>query len=202
MHRVRGARPEDVGACADVLASAFQDDPGTIVWIPDDGERAAILPSFFRTFVSAALSEDADIVVSGERITGVASWLGPERHGPSEDAMAAHGLADVLERCGPQATGRLVAMLAEIEANHDRLATEPHLRLEFFGVLPDVQGTGIGSALIEHGHRRADELGIACYLETFTEQNVRYYERRGYRTVGDFTIGDGVRGYGMLRPAS
>ena len=92
-------------------------------------------------------------------------------------------------------------MLQEIEANHERLAPGPHMRLEFFGVTPDLQGGGIGTALIELGHHRADELGLACYLETFSEPNVRYYERRGYRTVGEFTIGDGVRGWGMLRPA-
>ena len=201
MHHVRAAGSGDVDGCARVLAAAFRDDPGAINWIPDEREREKLLPVFFRTFVSAALSENAGIVVVGEPVTGVACWLGPERHGPSDDAMGAHGLGAVLERCGPEATGRLVAMLEEIESNHDRLATEPHLRLEFFGVTPDVQGRGIGTALIEHGHRRADELGIACYLETFTKPNVEYYARRGYRTVGDFTIGDGVRGYGMLRPA-
>jgi GNAT superfamily N-acetyltransferase len=200
MQPVRAASTGDVDSCARVLAEAFQPDPGTIVFLPHDAERSAILPDFFRTFVAAALFEGGDIVVAGEPITGVASWFGPERHGPSQDAMGAHGFGAILERMGPDATGRLLAMLQEIEATHDRLATEPHLRLEFFGVIPAVQGTGIGTALIEHGHRRADALGIACYLETFTEPNVRYYERRGYRTVGEFTIGDGVRGYGMLRP--
>jgi GNAT superfamily N-acetyltransferase len=198
-HGVRAASPDDVDDCARVLAAAFQADPGTIVYLPDDSDRMAIMPDFFRTFVAAALSEDADIVVAGEPITGVASWFGPERHGPSPDAMGAHGFGAVLERSGPEATGRLLAMLQEIEANHDRLAPGPHMRLEFFGVTPALQGGGIGTALIEHGHRRADELGLACYLETFLESNVRYYERRGYRTVGEFTIGDGVRGYGMLR---
>ncbi len=202
MHRVRAASTEDVDASADVLAAAFQADPGTTVFLPDDGERAAVLPDFFRTFLAAALSEDASIVVAGEPINGVASWFGPERHGPSPDAMGAHGFGAVLERSGPDATGRLLAMLQEIESNHERLATEPHMRLEFFGVTPAAQGAGLGSALIEHGHRRADQLGVACYLETFTAPNVRYYERRGYRTVGEFTIGDGVPGYGMLRPAS
>ena len=202
MHRIRAATIEDVDKVARVLAAAFQADPGTIVYLPDDDERAAILPSFFRTFVAAALSEDAGIVVAGKPISGVASWFGPERHGPSPDAMGAHGFGTVLERSGPDATGRLLAMLQEIEANHERLATGPHMRLEFFGVTPEVQGGGIGTALIEDGHRRADESGLPCYLETFSEPNVGYYERRGYRTVGEFTIGDGVRGYGMLRPAS
>ena len=202
MHRIRAASTEDVDECARVLAAAFQADPGTTVFLPDDRDRAAILPDFFRTFVAAALSEDADIVVAGEPITGVASWFGPDRHGPSPDAMGAHGLGAVLERSGPDATGRLVGMLQEIEANHERLIPGPHMRLEFFGVPPALQGGGIGTALIEHGHRRADESGLPCYLETFSEPNVGYYERRGYRTVGEFTIGDGIRGYGMLRPAS
>ncbi len=59
-------------------------------------------------------------------ITGVASWFGPERHGPSPDAMGAHGFGAILEQSGPDATNRLLAMLQEIEANHGRLATEPH----------------------------------------------------------------------------
>jgi GNAT superfamily N-acetyltransferase len=200
MSEVRAATHDDVDACASVLAAAFQDDPGTIVFLPDAAERAAILPDFFRTVVGAALSEDARIIVAGDRIEGVAIWFGPEHHGPSPDAMGANGFGAILERSGPDATGRLLAMLDEIEANHERLATEPHLRLEFLGVVPDRQGSGIGTALIEHGHRRADELGMACYLETFTVPNVRYYEGRGYRRVGEFIIGDGVRGYGMLRP--
>lgn len=194
MHRVRAAGSGDVDECARVLATAFQADPGTIVFLPDARDREEILPSFFRTFVAAALSADAGIVVAGEPINGVASWFGPERHGPSPEALGAHGLGAVLERSGPDATGRLLAMLQEIEANHERLATGPHMRLEFFGVTPGAQGAGIGTALIEHGHRRADELGVASYLETFSEPNVGYYERRGYRTVGTFTIGDGVRG--------
>ncbi|MDQ4035515.1 MAG: GNAT family N-acetyltransferase [Chloroflexota bacterium] len=201
MHSARAASTADVDECAGVLADAFQADPGTMVFLARDGERAAILPVFFRTFVAAALSEGADIVVTGEPITGVASWFGPERHGPSPEAMGAHGLGAVLEQSGAEATGRLLGMLEEIEANHERLVTEPHLRLEFFGVISALQGKGIGTALIEHGHRRADELGLACYLETFSEPNVGYYERRGYRTVGQFTVGDNVRGYGMLRPA-
>ena len=201
-HHVRAASSDEVAECARVLAAAFQADPGTIVYVPDDRDRAAILPDFFRTVVAAGLSEGASIVVADDPISGVAIWFGPDRYGPSPEAMGAHGLGAVLERSGPEATGNLVGMLQEIEVNHERLAPGPHMRLEFFGVTPALQGEGIGTALIEYGHRRADESGLPCYLETFLESNVRYYERRGYRTVGEFTVGDDVRGYGMLRPAS
>ena len=198
---IRSATEDDIEACAGVLARAFHADPGTIVYEPDDEQRARILPGFFRTFVAAALSEDADLVVAGDPVQGIASWFGPERHGPTPEAMGAHGFGAVLEASGPDASGRLLAMIGELERQHELLTEGPHLRLEFFGVEPTLQGSGIGTALIEYGHRRADELGLACYLETFTEPNVRYYERRGYKVVGEYTVGDGVPVYGMIRPA-
>ena len=196
---IRPAVTDDVDACATVLARAFQDDPGGIVIDPDPVGRAEMFRGFFRVFVAASLSEGGNLVVAGEPIEGIASWFGPERHGPSGEAMYAHGFGDVLKRLGPEASQRMLAMTGELERQHERLITGPHLRLEFFGVEPGRQGSGIGSALIEHGHRRADELGLRCYLETFTEPNVRYYERRGYRTVGEYVVGDGVPVYGMVR---
>ena len=199
MSDVRPATQSDVEACARVLAAAFQDDPGTIVFEPDPDRRAEILPLFFRSFVAASLSEGGGIAVSGDPVNGVASWFGPERHGPSPDALGANGFGDVLERSGPEASQRLLTMVGEIEAQHERLAHGEHLRLQFYGVEPVRQRSGIGSALIDHGHRRADELGLACYLETFAEANVRFYERRGYTIAGEFTIADGTRGYGMVR---
>jgi hypothetical protein len=46
----------------------------------------------------------------------------------------------------------------------------------------------------EHGRNSAH------YLETFSDRNVGFYRRRGH-VVGEFTIGDGTRGWGMVRPA-
>jgi GNAT superfamily N-acetyltransferase len=200
MVAVRPATRDDIDACASVLATAFQDDPGTILFEPDDARRAAILPRFFRTFVAASLAEDGDLVVAGDPVEGVAIWFGPDQPGPSPDAMDASGLGDVLDAAGPDASQRLLAMVGELDAQHERLTDGRHLRLEFFGVTPASQGSGIGSALIEQGHRLADDLGIPCYLDTFTQENVRYYRRRGYEIAGEFTVGDGIPVYGLLRP--
>ncbi len=196
---VRAATPVDIETCSRVLALAFHDDPGTQLYEPEDARRARILPAFFRAFVAASLAEGGDLVVAGDPIQGIASWFGPDRHGPSPDAMGANGFGDVLAASGPEASERLLTMIGEMEAQHERLTDGPHLRLEFFGVEPSRQGSGVGSALIEHGHRRADELGLFCYLETFTERNVRFYDRRGYRLAGEYAVGDGVPVYGLLR---
>ena len=196
---VRRATEADVDACAAVLTRAFQDDPGTVLVEPDDARRREVFRPFFRTFIAASIADGADIVVPGDEVNGVASWFGPETHGPSEAAMVAHGLLDVLGGFGHEATGRLGPMTGELEAQHARLMPQPHLRLEFFGVDPDAQGRGIGVALAEHGHRQADELGIPCYLETFTDKNVRFYERRGYGVIETVTVGGGVPVHAMRR---
>jgi GNAT superfamily N-acetyltransferase len=199
MAEIRRAGPSDIDACESVLAMAFQDDPGMIHIEPDIARRADLLPAFFRTFLSASLAENGDLVVAGDPIDGIASWFGPEQHGPSPDAMGANGIGDVLALAGSAAADRLLAMVDVIERQHTALARGPHLRLEFYGVVPARQGSGIGTALIEHGHRRADDLGVLSYLETFTEGNVGFYRRRGYEVAGEFTVGEGTHGWGMIR---
>lgn len=197
---VRPATRDDIDACVSVLAAAFQEDPGTVLFEPNHARRATILPRFFRTFVAASLEEDGDLAVSGDPVEGIACWFGPDQHGPSPDAMDRGGFDAVLGAAGPDASQRLVAMVGQLDAQHERLTDGSHLRLDFLGVTPATQGSGIGSALLEHGHRRADDLGIPCYLDTFTQENVRYYWRRGYEIADEFTVGDGIPVYGLLRP--
>ncbi len=144
---VRAATHADIEACVGVLSLAFHDDPGALVFEADSARRSKILPTFFRTFVAASLAEDGDLVVAGDPVEGIASWFGPERHGPSPEAMGAHGFGEVLEAFGPEASERMLAMVGELEVQHERLTDRPHLRLEFFGVLPERQGTGLGSKL-------------------------------------------------------
>jgi len=199
---VRRATAADVERCTDILARAFHDDPGAMLFEPDSDRRRAIMPRFFRMFLLAGLAEGGDIVVSAEDVSGVASWFGPDRHGPSDAAMEAAGMAEVVAAFGPAAAARMAAMVGEIEVQHARRMPEPHFRLDFFGVDPDRQGTGVGTLLMAHGHAIADRQGLVCYLETFTQSNVRYYERRGYAVTGTYPVGDGVPVYTMVRPPS
>ncbi len=196
--RVRPATSADVDTCTHVLARAFHDDPGSIVIEPDPSRRAAALPVFFRAFIVASLAEGGDLVVPEGDVTGIGCWFGPELHEPSQAAMDAADFGSVIRAFGPAATLRMAAMIEEIDRQHARLMPTAHLRLGFLGVDPDYQGRGIGSALVTHGLVRADRLGLPCFLETFTDADVRFYEHRGFAVVHSYAVGDGVPVYAMV----
>jgi len=72
----------------------------------------------------------------------------------------------------------------------------PHSHVGPFGVLPEFQGRGVGSKLIENYFSRLK--GVPSYLETFTASNARFYEKRGYELmVTDDVLG--MKGYWLLR---
>ena len=78
---------------------------------------------------------------------------------------------------------------------------EPHAYLAALGVSPAFSGQGVGSALVQAGTVRADAAQQLCYLETFSEQNVRFYERHGFEVTssGDVLIPGGPPFWFMKR---
>jgi hypothetical protein len=78
---------------------------------------------------------------------------------------------------------------------------EPHWHLGPVAVERPLQGKGIGSELLREFCRRVDADGRAAYLETDRPENVRLYERFGFRTVRREPV-LGVPSWFMLRAAA
>ena len=77
---------------------------------------------------------------------------------------------------------------------HDLDTTHSHVGP--FGVLPEFQGKGVGSLLMEDYFSRLD--GFPSFLETFTSSNAHFYVKRGYKlVVSDDVLG--MKGYWLLR---
>lgn len=71
--------------------------------------------------------------------------------------------------------------------------------LSIAGVRPEHQGKGFGKQMIEPVLREADRLGVASYLETFTEKSMPFYERLGYRQVASFEEPTSAARYWLMR---
>ena len=78
---------------------------------------------------------------------------------------------------------------------------KPHWHLGPVAVLPEMQGQGIGSHLIEYFCNYMDKTGGVAFLETETIENVRLYERFGF-SVTDEALLIGVRNWFMWRAKS
>jgi ribosomal protein S18 acetylase RimI-like enzyme len=199
--KIRGIEPADLDAVGSLLARAFMEDPGALIVEPDATLRAHAARMLFVPVVRQAMPLGRVLVaVSGDRgIVGVATFVPPGHETASDEEMVAAGLLDALSAV-PQAAVRMGPMVGYLEELHARAVDGPHARLEFFGVHPDVQGSGIGSRLIAAGHATIDANAERCYLETFTTGNVAWYERRGYRVVIDGIVpGADVPVWGLVR---
>jgi ribosomal protein S18 acetylase RimI-like enzyme len=78
---------------------------------------------------------------------------------------------------------------------------EPHRHLGPVGVLPRLQGHGIGSIMMESFCAQVDANGEPAYLETDKQENVRFYEKFRFRLIGETDI-FGVKNYFMWRPTT
>lgn len=69
---------------------------------------------------------------------------------------------------------------------HDLL--EQHWHLGPIGVLPSHQGRGIGSALMQRFCKEVDACSAKAYLETDLDDNVRFYEKFGFKLISESII--------------
>ena len=198
---IRPLAADEIDAAVAVLARAFHDDPGALIISPEPGPRPHVLRTLFAPVVRWALpfGQVAAAATADGAIAGVATFVPPGHVAPTPAEAAAAGFAEA-DLLVPESAARNGPMVHFIEAQHAAGIQGPHWQLGFFGVDPAFQGSGIGSRLIATGHEKADAAGERTWLETFTEQNVRWYESRGYRVVQSAVVpGSSFTLWGLIR---
>jgi GNAT superfamily N-acetyltransferase len=187
-----------IDVVAGILARAFHSDPPMVYAVPDAAERARILPSMMKTFVTYALMFGDPFTTAGKP-EAVALWLPlDEFDTPERDRQA--GIDRIPEILGAGNFARLMHVANIAERFHKTAARGPHLYLQFLGVEPQHQGSGLGSALLRPMLARADAHGMRCYLETFQPKNVPLYKKHGFEiAVEEVEPNSGIRGWAFLR---
>jgi len=181
--RVRPARPADFGPLAEVLARAFYDDPVTAWFYPNAARRMRHSRRFFAIRLRQ-LAEHGLIYTTSDR-TGAALWAPPGhwRETLRQSLMQLPMLPVLLPRIV-----RSTHAVREIERHHP---VEPHYYLSVVGTDPELQGEGVGSALLAPVLQRCDETGAAAYLECSKEGNVSFYARHGFAVTRRIELPEG-----------
>lgn len=101
-----------------------------------------------------------------------------------------------LLRQGWRVSQRWQAVFEALEALHP---AAPHWYLATLGVDRRAQRRGVGAALLSRWLEGVDRDGLPAYLETDSEQNIRFYERAGFSLNAETSV-LGVRAWQLRRP--
>jgi GNAT superfamily N-acetyltransferase len=89
-----------------------------------------------------------------------------------------------------------------VRAAEEHHLVEPHYYVRWIGIRPELQGHGLGSALMGPALDRCDREGLPAYIEASTERSAALYERLGFVHLSIPELPDGVpRFWPMRRPS-
>ena len=179
----------DARRAAEVLADAFQRDP---VWNEVFGDAEREQRSYaFETPVRYCLRY-GQVYAPSEKLEGVAAWV--------PGALARMTFWRILRsgafwaglqlgRLGASWVRRMPTIFRQIEQDREaNMRGRSFVYLQVIGVAPRYQGQGYGGTLLRALIEESERVGLAIYLETETESNVRMYERFGFQVLKQITL--------------
>ena len=179
------------------LARAFSNDP-MFAWIfPDARRRSQSLRVLNRVPLEYGLRHGR--VTQSNGGLAAAIWI-PPGHTITLSGMIRDGILGVPGRVGFRPFARFLGANSVMGRLHKKFVPEPHWYLLIVAVDPELQGRGVGTALVAEGLARADQSACPCYLETSEERNIAFYERHGFAVVASAPLGKGgPTGWAMRR---
>jgi len=194
---IRDLDSADLPAAAAVVGRGMRDNPLHVRAFGDDpARREARLTALFTALLRRQHLAQGVILGASvdDRLVGVCGMIQPGRCRPT--------LAQTLRVLPTLVTGRGFGLTLRVvnwtSAWPRRDAGDPHWHLGPVAVERHLQGQGIGSLLLEECCRRLDAAGADAYLETDKAENLAFYERFGFQTVGDDIV-QGVTSWFMVR---
>lgn len=187
-------KPGDESSAARVLSAAMLSNPIHVAVL--QGQREDQRGYLEARFTSLLLGNPEEVLVAkhgGQMVGVLRSYPCKGHQRPPEGAREP-------DQVGEASLVDLDARIAHWHEAWDRHdPPEPHIHLGPVGVLPEFQGRGIGRGLMIRFCARVDSEGKPAFLETDSPENVRFYEKSGFRLVDEIRL-FGVPIFFMRRP--
>lgn len=173
---IRRMTAADMDSVCEVIGLAFADNPSTLANVHGDRARARRLmqeavrvAKFGRGWSHALVAEQGGMVVGA---LNAAEWPHCQL-GMVEKIKTAPAMVRIMKAALPRA----FTMMNKREARDPH---EPHWHIGPIGVRPELQGNGVGKALLKTFLATVDEQGSPAFLETDVDRNVVLYESFGF----------------------
>jgi GNAT superfamily N-acetyltransferase len=190
---VRRASADDRAPVLKTVAAAFASDPGWDFILAAEYER--LVEHFVGALFDVRIRTDHVWVTSD--LASVAMWDAPDKSGFDRD-YAERIWEGYRAIAGRLATQRLSSYNEAVAAV---APSEPHWYLGVLATIPVRQRRGLATAVLTPVLDEADRCETSCCLETSTEQNRRFYERRGFTRATDVQLPFGPPTWWLERPA-
>jgi GNAT superfamily N-acetyltransferase len=190
---VRPAGRPDFAPLARMLARAFYDDPVTAWFYPNGRRRLRHAERFFAIRLRQLAPQE--LIYTTTDHTGAALWARPGRW--REDPRQSLMLLPLLPALAPRLR-RTTRAVRVIEHHHP---DERHYYLSVLGTEPELQGSGIGAALLAPVLERCDAGAMPAFLESSKESNVRFYAQHGFEVTEKIELPGGPPLWLMWRKA-
>jgi GNAT superfamily N-acetyltransferase len=172
---------ESTPRAARCLAAALENDPFyhaiTVDFAASPSERRTVLASYFE--YSIVEGQQSGYSTIPDEAFGAAVWTKPQPAEKSDPAQAAK-LAFVSGLLGETGLRNYHSIIAGMTAHAEAFIPQNAWYLSILGVCPDVQGKGMGAALLNPVLSLADAGAVPCYVEAFNPRTLNFYRRIGF----------------------
>ena len=182
---------DDAAAAIGVVTLAFSADPVARWVYPSAEQYLRHFPEFIRAFAGKSFEKGTAFLAPDS--AGAALWLPPETE-PEEGRLLDLFWSSTSEKVQKD----LFPVFEQMGAFHPK---QPHWYLPMIGVEPTRQGSGVGSALMQHALANCDAYRLPAYLESSNPRNIPLYERFGFKVIGTIQVGAAPPLYPMYRTA-
>lgn len=178
----------------ETLADAFAEDPHINWIVRQDARRDASRRDLFRLLLTDLLGAAGEVHATQDG-QACAIWFPPGgwRLGLFRQVSIARRFIAV--------SGWPAAVVKAYGLNRAEKARPPgsHAFLQTIGVRSDMRGRGCGDALMRQFRQYCEHLQASGYLETANPANIAFYERHGFRIVGETGLPCGPTLFQMMQ---
>jgi ribosomal protein S18 acetylase RimI-like enzyme len=188
------AAARDMPRIAATLAAAFEPDPVFGWMLPEATTREARMERLFTLLLKLHGRTGRILALPGGKAASI--WQPPGTAILSTATILAH-LPTLLGVFGTHIL-RSLKVSGEIEAHMPR--DKRFWYLHFVGVSPELQGRGLGKAMVHQGLQWAAADRLPTYLETARPANVALYLGLGFKVLAEWDVPGGPHFWSMLHP--
>ena len=178
-HILRKAEYKDKAVVTNILEVSFKNDPQVNWYLEESRNRNKL--NILIDYVFEETIRKGEIYLSEDNMAA-ALWNSDKKEKFSLNYIFRN--LSFLFRIGIKSTIRILKMNNLAYSQYPKNRSYSHLHL--IGVLPEAQGKGLASSLMNPilAEKKANKIPV--YLETANQKNVEIYKRKGFRVINTF----------------